>query len=166
MTMQTSCVKVLFIKTLNPELKPPPCTAHRLTEIQACRGLWLFLGRICGMINSSLLWRTEPPRSSPTRGLHLLNYPVFSLILWLTNIAPTVPHYPLVECLLVDSTLRLWCFTLHLLPPRLNNKIHPVRAMGTFLIIAAIIIMLVSQQCLSGLGGPVARWMGTQREKC
>lgn len=94
---------------------------------------------------------------------HSLNYPLFSLILRLTNIAAlTVPYYPLVECLLVDSTLR--CFTLHLLPLRLNNKIHPARAIGTFLIIAAIIIMLVRQQCLSGLCGPTASWMGTQRE--
>lgn len=36
--------------------------------------------------------------------------------------------------------------------------------METFLIIAAIIIMLVLQPCLSGLSGPTARWMGTQRE--
>lgn len=72
--------------------------------------------------------------------------------------------YPLAEFLPVDSTLRHWCFTLHLLTLRLNNKIHPVRAIGTFLIIATIIIMLVSQQCLTGLCGPIASWMGTERE--
>lgn len=82
----------------------------------------------------------------------------------LTSVLLTVLYYFLVECRLVDSTLRLWHFTLHLLPLRLNNKIFPVRAMGTFLIIAAIIIMLVLQRSLSGLCGPTASWMGTQRE--
>ncbi len=87
---------------------------HCLKEVQPCRRLLLFLERICGMTNIRLLWSTEPPKGSPTRGWHLINYPMFSLTLWLTNIAaPTVPYYPLVECLLVDSTLR--CFTLHLL---------------------------------------------------
>lgn len=196
MTMHTDSAKVLFIETLNPELKPQPCTPIASEKYKHVGGLWLFLGRICGMTNSSLLWSTETPRSSPPCGLHLLNYPVLSLISWLDNIhnktlvCPhhksarsaqpenitscnlttnqqlplTVPYFSLVECPLVDSTLRLWCFTLHLLPLRLNNKIHPVRAKRTFLIIAAIIIMLVSQESLSGLCGPTASWMGTQRE--
>lgn len=145
------------------------------------------------MTNSSLLWDSEPARSSPPlpHRLHFLNYPVLSLILWLDNmnnktlVCPSAPSQPenitsynltidrctsdcpglfSSECPLVDSTLRLWFFTLHLLPLRLNNKIHPVRATGTFLIITAIIIMLVLQQSLSGLCGPTASWMGTPRE--
>lgn len=68
-----------------------------------------------------------------------------------------------IECLPVDSMLRFWCFTLHLLPMRLNKKIHPVRVIGTFLIIATIIIMLVLQHCLFGLWGSTAR-TGTQWE--
>lgn len=46
---------------------------------------------------------------------------------------------------------------------RLNKKIHPVRVIGTFLIIATIIIMLVLQHCLFGLWGSTAR-TGTQWE--
>lgn len=77
MTMHTDCVQVLFIETLNPELKPPTHTSNASKKYKLVRGLWLFLGRICGMTNSSLLWSTEPPRSPPTRELHLLNYPTF-----------------------------------------------------------------------------------------
>lgn len=109
------------------------------------------------------LWSTEPPRSSPTCGLHLL-HSVFSYFVTDPPTALDWPYYPLVECLLVDSMLRLWCFTFRLLPLRLHNKNHPVRAMETFIIIAAIIIILVLQRCLSGLRGPIASWMGTQRE--
>lgn len=43
------------------------------------------------------------------------------------------------------------------------DKNHQVKAMET-IIIAAILIILVMQRCLSGLRGPIASWMGTQRE--
>lgn len=116
MTMHTACV--YFIETLNPELKPPPCIAITSKRYKLVEG-WLFLGSICEITNSNLLWSTEPPRRSPTCGLHLLNYPVFFFLFcdWRTN-------RPKHQCL-------SGCFTLHLLPLRLNNKIHRVRAMET-----------------------------------
>lgn len=75
------------------------------------------------------------------------------------------PHKsPLMEC------LSNWCQAAILMLhsetfyPWKRTTNHPVRAMGTFLIIAAIIIILLQQHCLSGACGPTALWMGTQRE--
>lgn len=73
----------------------------------------------------------------------------------------------LVFLLLLLLSLRFacfGCFTLHHLPLGLNNKTHPVTAMERLIIIAAIIIILALQRCLSGLCAPTASWMGTERK--
>lgn len=147
MTMHTACV--YFIETLNPELKPPPCIAITSKRYKLVEG-WLFLGSICEITNSNLLWSTEPPRRSPTCGLHLLNYPVFfCFFLWLTD-QPT------------KASVSQWM--LHFAPFTSETKQQDPSSESngnTFLIIAAIIIMLVLQQCLSVRCGPTASWMGT-----
>lgn len=93
-TMCTDTVKVLFIETLNPELKPQPWTDIATKKYKHVGGLWLSLGRIQYVEWQTALYYVELclegtlPLVNCMKILWLVieyNYPVICLILWLAN---------------------------------------------------------------------------------